>query len=75
MGLHEMRSDDPIHQANIEIDEEGTEAAAATAITKSKSSCVTKCICNRPFMFLICDKKSRDILFGGVYRGPINNDN
>lgn len=66
---------DAIHQANIEIDEEGTKAAAVTAISKYRSACSFQFNCNRPFMFLISDKKSRDVLFGGVYRGPINKDN
>lgn len=56
---------DTLHQANIEIDEERTVAAAASSM---------KFICNRPVMFLIHDKKSKDVLFAGVYRGPINND-
>lgn len=30
---------DAIHQANIEIDEEGTKAAAVTAISKYRSAC------------------------------------
>lgn len=62
---------DSFHQANIEVDERGTVAAAATAsVLTIKSSLSSKFICNRPFMFLIHDKRSKEILFTGVYRGP-----
>lgn len=76
MGLEEMTENgDALHQANIEIDEEGTVAAAATYTRVYKTASWTYFNFNRPFMFLIYDKKSKDVLFAGVYRGPINNDN
>lgn len=61
---------DSFHQANIEVDERGTVAAAATAVLTLTSSPSLIFICNRPFMFLIHDKRSKEILFTGVYRGP-----
>lgn len=62
---------DSFHQANIEVDESGTVAAAATAsVLTIRSSFSLRFICNRPFMFLIHDKRSKEILFTGVYRGP-----
>lgn len=45
--------DDAVHQAKIEIDEEGSVAAAATAIFSFRSSRPTEpaqFICNHPFM-------------------------
>lgn len=68
-----IRFDDAVHQAKIEIDEEGSVAAAATAIFSFRSSRPTEpaqFICNHPFMFLIHDQKSKEVLFAGVYRGP-----
>lgn len=68
-----LKFDDAVHQAKIEIDEEGSVAAAATAIFSFRSSRPSEpaqFICNHPFMFLIHDQKSKEILFAGVYRGP-----
>lgn len=68
-----LKFDDAVHKAKIEIDEEGSTAAAATAIFSFRSSRPTEPAqfkCNHPFMFLIHDQKSKEILFAGVYRGP-----
>lgn len=68
-----LKFDDAVHQAKIEIDEEGSVAAAATAIFSFRSSRPTEPAqfnCNHPFMFLIHDQKSKEVLFAGVYRGP-----
>lgn len=68
-----IKFDDAVHQAKIEIDEEGSVAAAATAIfsfRSSRPSEPTQFKCNHPFMFLIHDQQSKEILFAGVYRGP-----
>lgn len=74
MDLEELIADgDAMHQANIENDEEGTVAAAATFWGGPNSGVFPKkFICNRPFMFIIYDKQTKEILFAGVYRGPIN---
>lgn len=69
----QLNFDDAVHKAKIEITEDGTTAAAATAIFSFRSSRPTEpaqFICNHPFMFLIHDQKSKEILFAGVYRGP-----
>lgn len=68
-----IKFDDAIHKAKIEIDEKGSVAAAATAIFSFRSSRPTEPAqfkCDHPFMFLIHDQKSKEILFAGVYRGP-----
>lgn len=67
-----LQFDAPIHQAKIEVDEGGTVAAAATRTLTLMSGSTLRFICNRPFMFLIHDKRSKEILFAGVYRGPTN---
>ncbi|ROT64345.1 putative serine proteinase inhibitor [Penaeus vannamei] len=62
-----------IHKALIEVDEEGAEAAAATAFVLNRSRSMppkTTFTCNRPFVFFIQDNEANNILFMGVYRGP-----
>lgn len=65
--------DDAVHKAKIEINEEGSTAAAATVLFSFRSSRPlepAQFFCNHPFMFLIYDHKSKGILFTGVYKGP-----
>lgn len=67
--------EDAIHKAKIEIDEDGSTAAAAVA-TFSRSLKFdepkepTKFHCDHPFVFMIKDRVSTEVLFAGVYRGP-----
>ncbi|CAF0874582.1 unnamed protein product [Brachionus calyciflorus] len=66
---------DVIHQAVVEVNEEGTEAAATTAIIIQKSIApsqqqVFNFVCNRPFLFYIYDKMTNTILFSGKYSKP-----
>jgi serpin B len=65
---------DVIHQAYIDVDEEGTEAAAATAIVMRLTSVINErvFIANKPFIFLIRDNVSGNILFMGKYVKPEN---
>lgn len=72
MGSQQSNSD-ALHQVNIEIDEKGTVAAASTAIYVYKSLRLMLFNCNRPFLFIIHDKISKNVLFVGVYRGPNEN--
>jgi serpin B len=60
------------HQANITVDETGTEAAAATAVTVeavSGAAPVTLTI-DRPFIYLIRDDVTGEILFMGRVLNP-----
>lgn len=62
-----------IHQAVIEVDEEGTEAAAATAIgimTTSAGPDSRTIPVDRPFVFLIREKHSGAIVFAGKLQNP-----
>mgnify|MGYP001484222743 FL=1 len=62
-----------IHQSFIEVNEEGTEAAAATAVIMSGKSISLGPIlfkADRPFIFLIQDKKTGTILFMGRFIEP-----
>lgn len=65
---------DVIHQANITVDEEGTEAAAATAVLVFA---VCRCgppevtlTVDRPFIYLIRDEVTGEILFVGRLLEP-----
>jgi serpin B len=61
-----------IHQANITVDEEGTEAAAATAVVISAES-GTRAVSltvDRPFIYVIQDDITGEILFLGRLLKP-----
>ncbi|XP_048005524.1 serine protease inhibitor 88Ea-like [Leguminivora glycinivorella] len=65
--------DDAVHKAKIQIDEEGTVAAAATAIFGFRSSRPaepTRFVANFPFVYLVYERPTNSILFMGVYRDP-----
>ncbi len=68
--------DDVIHQAFVEVNEEGTEAAAATAVVMKLSSMpleepVPVFRADHPFIFLIQDDETGNILFMGRVRNPV----
>ena len=56
----------------VEVNEEGTEAAAVTAVAPSLSAFTPRfeMTVDRPFLFLIEDKQTRTILFMGVVFDP-----
>ncbi|KAJ8983135.1 hypothetical protein NQ317_014710 [Molorchus minor] len=61
------------HKAKIEVNEEGTKAASATALFSFRSSRPVEpaqFICNHPFIYFIYDKIQRAVLFAGVFRRP-----
>lgn len=61
-----------IHQAVVEVNEQGSEAAAATAVIMGAKAVfrTTEFRADRPFLFLILHKKSGAVLFLGRYSGP-----
>ena len=62
-----------VHRAVIEVQEEGTEAAAATAIEMSRTSVPPDpepFRADRPFLFYIVDYATRAILFQGRIVDP-----
>jgi len=68
-----LQLDDAVHKSKIEVNEEGSTAAAATVLFSFRSSRPlepAQFFCDHPFMFLIYDHKSRAVLFAGIYRGP-----
>lgn len=61
-----------IHKAVVEVNEEGTEAAAVTFLflTDLSIKIPKEFTCDRPFFFLIHDNYTKNILFMGVYKQP-----
>jgi serpin B len=64
---------DVIHQANIDVDEKGTEAAAATAVVMRATSAPAEPVTlhvDRPFMFALRDVETGAVLFLGRVTDP-----
>lgn len=74
-GNRELSISDVIHQAFVEVDETGTEAAAATAVVMTATAMPLQPIqmtVDRPFIFLIRDIKTGAIIFVGKVVNPSN---
>ncbi|XP_037089182.1 serpin B4-like [Pollicipes pollicipes] len=62
-----------LHKSFLEINEEGAEAAAATALFLFRSARPAEppaFICNHPFMYVIYDHSQEIILFMGTFEHP-----
>lgn len=61
-----------VHKTRLEVDEEGTVAAAATAVKMLPSSVprVKTLVFDRPFALLLCDTQTNVVLFAGVVYEP-----
>ena len=59
-----------VHKAFVEVNEEGTEAAAATGSVVRAASAPPSYLADRPFLFLIRHRPTGAILFLGRYAGP-----
>jgi serpin B len=69
----ELTIQDVLHEGFISVDEEGTEAAAATAVLvglTSAPSLNVELTVDRPFLFLIRDDQSGALLFMGRVVDP-----
>ncbi len=67
-GMSEIRDlfvSNVLHKAFIEVNEEGTEAAAATAVVMARTSMSPTFRADRPFVFMIRDRNTGSILFLG----------
>ena len=75
-GEYDLKIDKVIHQAFIEVDEKGTEAAAATAVVIIRKTAIiepdekTIFKANRPFLFFIKDAAGDTIIFMGSVTNP-----
>lgn len=70
---YKIALDSVIHKSYISVNEEGTEAAAATAMIFARSgrpAFPTQFIANRPFLYMIRDVSTNLILFLGTVRRP-----
>jgi len=71
-GRRDLMIDKVVHQACIEVNEKGTEAAAATAVViREKSAKITpEFRADHPFLFIIKENKYDNILFAGRLNNP-----
>jgi serpin B len=72
---HDLFISDVIHKAFVAVDEKGTEAAAATAVVMEATSAIlydVNLTIDRPFIFIIRDKPSGQILFMGRVLNPVH---
>jgi serine protease inhibitor len=74
-GFDKMGGDDIYlakvkHKAFIEVNEEGTEAAAATVVEMDNKGAPMMFVANKPFIFLIRDDRNGTILFMGKVGDP-----
>ena len=74
-GIGELSISQVLHKAFIKVDENGTEAAAATAVmfvTAVNGDSNSRIIfdCDHPFLFMIYHKQSNTILFMGSIVNP-----
>ena len=70
MGFKGLPFDEVIHKAKIEVNEEGSVAAAATAAFSRGIVIPVQFHCDHPFIFMISNLVTNEALFTGVYRGP-----
>ena len=66
---------DVLHKTRLEVDEEGTVAAAATAIAMPAGAALQKMesktlVFDRPFALLLGDARTGAVLFAGVVYDP-----
>lgn len=72
-GARDLYVSEVVHKAFVSVDEEGTEAAAATGVVMNLTSApaeVVRMTVDRPFVFLIRDLESGTLLFLGRVTDP-----
>jgi len=70
-GARDLYISDVLHQANIQVDEKGTTAAAATAVLFRRLSIVPNAlVVDHPFLFFIRHNQTGAILFAGRVIDP-----
>jgi serpin B len=71
MGSSQLFIGDVVHKTRLEVDEEGTVAAAATAVIMRPGAAMPQTlhktlVFDRPFGVMLCDEQTNAILFAGV---------
>jgi serpin B len=69
MGIGDVAVSAVQHEVFIEVDEEGTRAAAATGVAVATSHGPTVTV-DRPFLFFVVDQPTRSVLFLGRVLDP-----
>jgi len=71
-GRRDFYLSEVVHQAFVEVNEEGTEAAAATGLVVGVTMVVKKIVfrADHPFIFIIQDRATGNILFMGRVVDP-----
>jgi serpin B len=71
-GIKDLCISNVLHKAFVEVNEEGTEAAAATAIVMKATAMEMTPVfrADHPFVFVIRDNRSGSILFMGRVVNP-----
>ena len=69
-GRKELFISKVVHQAFVDVDEEGTEAAAATGVVMKRTSMPPTFRADHPFVFLIRHNLTRSIMFAGRVANP-----
>jgi len=72
-GERDLAISDVLHKAFVSVDEEGTEAAAATAVVFRATAAPTQPMAitvDRPFLFVIRDRPTGSVLFLGRVLEP-----
>jgi serpin B len=74
-GTKSLSISDVVHKAYVDVNEEGTEAAAATAVVMRLTAVVDEepvplFMADHPFIFLIEDTDAGNILFMGKLSDP-----
>jgi serpin B len=71
-GSKELYVSAAFHKAFIDVNEEGTEAAAATAMVVAMRCAMRpmKFVADRPFVFFIYDSNAQSVLFIGRMSKP-----
>ena len=76
IGEERLKISEVIHKAFVEVNEEGTEAAAATAVAMVKCVAITEPVvpkvfqADHPFLFFIRDRSTNAVLFSGRVLEP-----
>jgi serpin B len=71
-GKQDLSISAVIHKAFVDVNEEGTEAAAATAVVMTRMAAMRPAVfrADHPFLFLIRDNRTGSILFLGRVMNP-----